>query len=131
MRYQISGKQIDIGEALQTHVKTELTETLSKYAGRPTEATVTFSKSGTNSFAKPLCISPPASTLRRQARATKSMVLSMPAPQRWTSSFAATRGASRTITGTVHNLLNFQRLDHISSNQETSTMRAIRTPSTR
>jgi len=46
MRYQISGKQIDIGEALQTHVKTELTETLSKYAGRPTEATVTFSKSG-------------------------------------------------------------------------------------
>ena len=24
MRYQISGKQIDIGEALQTHVKAEL-----------------------------------------------------------------------------------------------------------
>lgn len=24
MQYQISGKQIDIGEALQTHVKTEL-----------------------------------------------------------------------------------------------------------
>ena len=46
MRYQISGKQIDIGESLQTHVKTELTEMLSKYAGRPTEATVTFSKSG-------------------------------------------------------------------------------------
>ena len=46
MRYQISGKQIDIGEALQTHVKTELGEILDKYAGRPTEATVTFSKSG-------------------------------------------------------------------------------------
>lgn len=46
MRYQISGKQIDIGEALQTHVKTELSEILSKYAGRPTEAMVTFSKSG-------------------------------------------------------------------------------------
>ena len=46
MRYQISGKQIDIGEALQTHVKTELDEMLSKYAGRPTEATVVFSKSG-------------------------------------------------------------------------------------
>jgi ribosomal subunit interface protein len=46
MRYQISGKQIDIGEALQTHVKTELGETLSKYAGRPTEAYVVFSKSG-------------------------------------------------------------------------------------
>ncbi len=46
MRYQISGKQIDIGEALQTHVKTELGETVAKYAGRPTEAYVVFSKSG-------------------------------------------------------------------------------------
>jgi ribosomal subunit interface protein len=46
MRYQISGKQIDIGEALQTHVKTELGEILTKYAGRPTEAYVVFSKSG-------------------------------------------------------------------------------------
>ena len=46
MRYQISGKQIDIGEALQTHVQTELDEMLSKYAGRPTEAYVVFSKSG-------------------------------------------------------------------------------------
>ena len=45
MRYQISGKQIDIGEALQTHVKTELEEILGKYAGRPTEAYVVFSKS--------------------------------------------------------------------------------------
>lgn len=46
MRYQISGKQIDIGEALQNHVETELSEILSKYAGRPTEAYVVFSKSG-------------------------------------------------------------------------------------
>ena len=46
MRYQISGKQIDIGEALQVHVQTELGATLEKYAGRPTEAVVTFSKSG-------------------------------------------------------------------------------------
>ena len=45
MRYQISGKQIDIGEALQTHVKTELDGILSKYAGRPTDANVVFSKS--------------------------------------------------------------------------------------
>jgi ribosomal subunit interface protein len=45
MRYQISGKQIDIGEALQTHVQSELDEILSKYAGRPTEAYVVFSKS--------------------------------------------------------------------------------------
>lgn len=46
MRYQISGKQIDIGEALQTHVETELGETVNKYAGRPTDATVVFSRSG-------------------------------------------------------------------------------------
>lgn len=46
MRYQITGKQIDIGEALQTHVKTELGTVLDKYAGRPTDAQVTFSKSG-------------------------------------------------------------------------------------
>ncbi len=46
MRYQISGKQIDIGEALQTHVRTELDATVQKYAGRPTEAYVVFSRSG-------------------------------------------------------------------------------------
>jgi ribosomal subunit interface protein len=45
MRYQISGKQIDIGEALQTHVQQELSGMLGKYAGRPTDATVVFSKS--------------------------------------------------------------------------------------
>ena len=44
MRYQISGKQIDIGEALQTHVQSELSEMLGKYAGRPTDATVVFSR---------------------------------------------------------------------------------------
>jgi ribosomal subunit interface protein len=44
MRYQISGKQIDIGEALQTHVKTELGEVMAKYAGRPTDAIITFSR---------------------------------------------------------------------------------------
>ena len=45
MRYQITGKQIDIGEALQTHVKNELGTVLEKYAFRPTDATITFSKS--------------------------------------------------------------------------------------
>ena len=44
MRYQISGRQIDIGEALQTHVKAELGETVEKYAQRPTEAIVIFSR---------------------------------------------------------------------------------------
>lgn len=46
MRYQITGKQIDVGEALQTHVRTELGTVLEKYSQRPTDATVVFSKSG-------------------------------------------------------------------------------------
>ncbi|WP_411839436.1 ribosome hibernation-promoting factor, HPF/YfiA family [Paracoccus sp. ME4] len=44
MRYTISGKQIDVGDALSTHVKTELGETIEKYSQRPTDAAVTFSK---------------------------------------------------------------------------------------
>ena len=47
MQYQIAGKQIDIGEALQTHVKDGLDEVVSKYySGRPTDANIIFSKSG-------------------------------------------------------------------------------------
>ena len=46
MRYKITGKQIDIGEALQTHVQDELGETFGKYAGRPTDANIVFSKNG-------------------------------------------------------------------------------------
>lgn len=44
MLYQISGKQIDIGEALQTHVKDELSAAVAKYAERPTDANVVFSR---------------------------------------------------------------------------------------
>ncbi|MCK8463230.1 ribosome-associated translation inhibitor RaiA [Aliiroseovarius sp. S1339] len=45
MQYQISGKQIDIGDALQVHVKDELSGVIQKYAERPTNAQVIFSKS--------------------------------------------------------------------------------------
>lgn len=45
MQYQISGKQIDIGEALQTHVKDELNGVVQKYAERPTDAMIIFSRS--------------------------------------------------------------------------------------
>ena len=44
MQYQISGKQIDIGEALQIHVKNELGAIVQKYAERPTDAQVIFSR---------------------------------------------------------------------------------------
>ncbi|MEM7240708.1 MAG: ribosome-associated translation inhibitor RaiA [Pseudomonadota bacterium] len=46
MRYQISGKQIDIGESLQQFVQEELGGILDKYAERPTDAQVVFSKDG-------------------------------------------------------------------------------------
>ena len=45
MRYQITGKQIDIGEALQQHVESQLGSVIEKYAERPTDAQVVFSKS--------------------------------------------------------------------------------------
>ncbi|MBE9476936.1 MAG: ribosome-associated translation inhibitor RaiA [Proteobacteria bacterium] len=44
MRYQISGKQIDVGESLTTHVRNGIGAVASKFAQRPTEAQVTFSK---------------------------------------------------------------------------------------
>ena len=44
MRYQISGQQIKIGDALQVHVRDELGEIATKYAQRPTDATVIFSR---------------------------------------------------------------------------------------
>ncbi|MCL4189669.1 MAG: ribosome-associated translation inhibitor RaiA [Rhodobacteraceae bacterium] len=44
MRYQISGKQIDVGEALQGHVRREFDATVERYAQRPTEAVVVFSR---------------------------------------------------------------------------------------
>ena len=46
MQYQITGKQIDIGEALQIHVRDNMDEVVGKYAGRPTDANIVFSKSG-------------------------------------------------------------------------------------
>jgi len=45
MRYKITGKQIDVGESLQTHVRTELDEVVTKFAQRPTDANVIFSRS--------------------------------------------------------------------------------------
>ena len=44
MRYQISGKQIDVGESLTNHVKDGIGAVAVKFAQRPTEAHITFSK---------------------------------------------------------------------------------------
>jgi ribosomal subunit interface protein len=44
MRIQISGKQMDIGDALRTHVEDRLGEAVAKYFDRPVDAVVTFCK---------------------------------------------------------------------------------------
>lgn len=42
MRIQVSGKQMDIGEALRSHVEDRLNEAVGKYFDRPVDAVVTF-----------------------------------------------------------------------------------------
>lgn len=44
MRIQVSGKQIDVGDALSTHAEEKLRETVGKYFDRTVEAIVTFSR---------------------------------------------------------------------------------------
>lgn len=44
MDIQVSGKNMDLGEALQAHVDTRLTESVTKFFGRGVDAVVTFSK---------------------------------------------------------------------------------------
>jgi ribosomal subunit interface protein len=44
MNLTIKGKNIDVGEALRTHVAQSLDHAIAKYFGNPIEATVTFSK---------------------------------------------------------------------------------------
>lgn len=46
MRTQISGRQIDVGQALQSHVTSEIGTILGKYSQRPTDAQIVFSRSG-------------------------------------------------------------------------------------
>ncbi|MCF6273152.1 MAG: ribosome-associated translation inhibitor RaiA [Rhodobacteraceae bacterium] len=46
MQIQVSGKHLDVGQALTTHVNENMTDTVGKYSDRPIEAHVTFSKDG-------------------------------------------------------------------------------------
>jgi ribosomal subunit interface protein len=44
MKLSVKGKQIDVGDALRTHVQTQLKEVVDKYFGDSIEAAVTFSR---------------------------------------------------------------------------------------
>lgn len=46
MHTKISGKHIDIGDALRTHVDGKLAESVTKYFDRPVDANVVFSRDG-------------------------------------------------------------------------------------
>jgi ribosomal subunit interface protein len=46
MRIQVSGKQIDVGDALRAHVEERLNEAVGKYFDRPVDAVVTFTREG-------------------------------------------------------------------------------------
>jgi len=44
MKLSVKGKQIDVGDALRTHVETQLNDTVAKYFGDGLDASVTFSR---------------------------------------------------------------------------------------
>ena len=44
MRCTVSGRHIQVGDALRSHVEDHINETVEKYAERPTEANVVFAK---------------------------------------------------------------------------------------
>ncbi len=44
MQLSVSGKQLDVGDALRTHVEESLTSVFGKYFGNPIEANVVFSR---------------------------------------------------------------------------------------
>jgi len=46
MQIKISGKQIDVGEALRTHVENNMVAAVAKYFDRPVDALVVFSRNG-------------------------------------------------------------------------------------
>ena len=69
MRIQVSGKQIDIGDALRTHVEDRLLDAVGKYFDRPVEAIVTFSKDRHEFISDSSVHLPTGMTVQAKARA--------------------------------------------------------------
>jgi ribosome hibernation promoting factor len=68
MRIQVSGKQIDIGDALRTHVEDRLNEAVAKYFDRPVEAIVIFARDGYEFIADSSVHLPTGMTVQAKAR---------------------------------------------------------------
>jgi ribosomal subunit interface protein len=69
MRIQVSGKQIDIGDALRTHVEDRLNESVAKYFDRPVEAVVTFCRDRHGYIADSSVHLPTGMTVQAKAKA--------------------------------------------------------------
>jgi ribosomal subunit interface protein len=69
MRIQVSGKQIDIGDALRGHVEDRLTDSVGKYFDRPVEAVITFSRDRHEFIADSSVHLPTGITVQAKARA--------------------------------------------------------------
>lgn len=69
MRIQVSGKQIEIGDALRSHVEDKLTDSVGKYFDRPVEAIITFSKDRHEFIADSSVHLPTGITVQAKARA--------------------------------------------------------------
>lgn len=85
MQYQISGKQIDIGEALQIHVKEDLGGIVQKYAERPTDAQVIFSKNAHEYVCETIVHLSTGLTAQAKVTRPKSMRHSTNVPRKWKS----------------------------------------------
>ena len=69
MRIQVSGKQMDIGDALRTHVEDRLNEAVGKYFDRPVDAHVIFCKDRHEYIADSSVHLPTGMTVQATARA--------------------------------------------------------------
>jgi ribosome hibernation promoting factor len=69
MRIQVSGKQMDIGDALRTHVEDRLNEAVGKYFDRPVDAHVIFCKDRHQYIADSSVHLPTGMTVQATARA--------------------------------------------------------------
>jgi ribosomal subunit interface protein len=72
MKYLITGKQIDIGESLQEHVRTELGVVVEKYAQRPTDVQVVFSRNAHEFVCEAIVHLSTGLTAQASAKATES-----------------------------------------------------------
>ena len=115
MRYQISGKQIDIGKALKTHVENELGSVIEKYAERPTDAHVVFSKAS-NEFVCEATVHL-STGLTAQAKAHEHEIYAAfdKCSEKMENNCAVTSAALKIITARAQSLLNLPGLRHIFS----------------